>query len=211
MTDNFSVLCIPRFEVVTLQKDAFFYSADFNKGSIGTAILISELLRSFEQSKTPATVYLYGLGVLSNESSKNFNFDADRPDLVICTGAIKPRVLIDVKYQSTVCHEENFESHLNRLTSGTGDILLCNLSNIEGYLKESKKMNCPIYIVKVYRVEMSKKKSYIYKYLGLELEEGVKFLKKATPKGASKEVYYVPYSKMLQDSALFDQLRSHIK
>ena len=160
----------------------------------------------FEKHKVPATIYLYGLGVISNERSENFNFPQNRPDLIICSGAIKPKVLIDIKYQEFTNHKNKyFPELIRRVTKGENELLLCNVDNYEEYLKESEKVNCPIYIAKVIKLINDKKSSY--HFLGLELSRGLENSLSIITKGhPKKEAYAINYEKMLHNEQFFDKL-----
>lgn len=205
--DNFSIFCIPRFEIVTIKEDNFFFSSDYSKGSVGTSVLISKIMDHFEKNKIPATIYLYGLGVISNERSENFNFPQNRPDLIICSGAIKPKVLIDVKYQefTNPNKDKNFEDFMGRVTRGENDLLLCNIENYNTYITESKTVKCPIYIVKIIKIITEGKEDY--HFLGIELSEEIKQSLKMLKKGKPpKEAYTIDYRKMLYNEKFFNQL-----
>ncbi|MFH1237254.1 MAG: hypothetical protein V1648_02510, partial [Candidatus Aenigmatarchaeota archaeon] len=147
-----------------------------------------------------------------NESSKNFNFPPNRPDLVICSDAIKPKVLIDVKYNQLKDLEDsnNFVNLISIVTKGENKIILCNVDSYDAYLKESKNINCPIYIIKVYRVDMTE--GWSFTFLGIELTEKLKekliIENFGTP---AKKVYKIDFKDMLEGDILFDKISTLIK
>lgn len=203
--NNHSIFCIPRFEIVSIKDDDFFFSKDYNKGSIGTSVFVTELLHQFQGEKRPCTIYLYGLGVISNERSENFNYPPSRPDLLVCEGAIKPKVLIDVKYQEFNTEDE-FYSFMDTLTKGTRQVILCNTEEFDNYLLEAEKLKCPIYIVKAFR--LNREKHHEYCFIGLKLSEAIQSIltigKAGNPK---RDVYFADIEHMLDKEELFKKIR----
>jgi len=207
--DNFSIFGIPRFEIINIKDDNFFFSNDFNKGSMGTTLLISDLLDSLSADRIPATIYLYGMGVISNERSENFNSPPNRPDLIICSGAIRPKVLIDVKFHEYDTDEEP-ELFIRRLTKGYYKIVLCNVENFDLYLSEAKKVRCPLFLVVLFRLNRGAG-FHTHIYLGLELSESLKSQLIVKRMGSpERDVYMYDYNKMLKDDALFTRIKSHL-
>jgi len=203
--DDYSVFGIPRFDIIKIKKDDFLFSDDFHKGSNGLAIFMTVLFSKFKEWQIPFTLYLYGKGALSNEWSENFNYPSKRPDLLLCQGAIRPRVLIDIKYQEI--HKEStegFEAWLAKFTRGGMDMILCNKNCFEEYLSEADKIGCPVYIIRVY--EVKGRNNVEYQFFGLRLSQEAKTKLQIKKKG-KKEVYSILYEHLLQNADLFNALK----
>jgi len=209
--DNFSIFCIPKFEIITIKDDDFYFSEDYSKGAIGTSVAIREIMNYFNKNQIAATIYLYGLGVISNEKSTNFNFPSNRPDLIICSGAIKPKLLIDVKYHEYNSFDDcSFDEFIDRLTYGKKQIILCNVENFEGYLEESKKIRCPIYILSVFRINYKDKFTHtlLCTKLTEELRKDLEILETGKPK---RKAYHIKKDKMMNEVEFFKEISEHFK
>ena len=211
--DNQSIFCIPRFEIIKIKDDDLKYYENFHKGSIGISIFLTKFLESLKTSKTPSTIYLYGMGVISNERSKNFNNPPSRPDLLICSGAIKPKLLIEIKYTESNNNAKTFEKYIDILSSGENNSILCNVEDFENYTEESNKIGCPVVIVRVFKLKYDGSGGEYTRthFFGVELKDSLKEKLTVKKRGSrlKKEVYCISFDDVWKEEELFDILKDN--
>lgn len=171
--DNYSIFCIPRIEITKIKSDSFSFEESYHTGAIGLPLFLVHLLNKFNEDRIPLTIYLYGLGVISNEKSENFNYPKNRPDLLLCQEAVKPKVLVEVKYTPPKKDVwDNFDSFLKKTTHRRENkLILCNTHSFDEYITESKKIDCPVFVIRIYLIKTTK--GLETHFIGVELSNSL--------------------------------------
>lgn len=207
-----SLFFLPKYHLFTLTKEDVKFAKSFSVAAKGLSRFLADVTQKFDEKEVPASIYLFGVGVLSNEWSKNFNIDQKAPDLIFCTGGIRPVALVDIKYRPSnyIIKGSTMEGWARTSTNNEKKFALCNVSEYNEYLERAKKAGIPIYVVNVYDLEEyenyepngHRQIHYLARALSEPLKEHLITRNAGTP---SSPTYYLPFEQFLVDDVFWEE------
>lgn len=207
-----SLFFLPKYHLFSLQQEEVKFASPFSVAAKGLSRFLADAIEKFHTKEVPASIYLFGVGVLSNEWSKNFNIEEKAPDLIFCTGGIRPVALVDIKYRSNnfIINGSEMRGWSHVKTKGEHMHALCNVAEYDEYLAQAAKAGVPVYVVNVYDLEEVADKQptgrreihYFAKALSEPLKEQMTVRNAGKP---SSPTYYLHFDQFLVDDAFWEE------